>query len=178
MKHQKFEWDKIALSYMSGQIFDIGCGEGRFISHRPKTIVGIDSNKQSVEICKEKGFDVFFGRTQNFPVKDNSFNAVHCSHVIEHLMPEDAHKLLLEMDRVLKVRGIFCIRAPLLWKGFYHDFTHIKPYYPEAILRYMINGKQKTLGEINGEYKVLELKYRMSEKKEKTGFMLILKKIK
>ena len=206
--YQKYEWDKIALRYMVDcrTILDVGCGEGRFIGHDPKRIIGVDYNKNSIQLCQNERYNVKLARVTELPFKDSSFDAVHCAHVIEHLFPEDVHKLLNEMNRVLKKDGIFCLRAPLLHRGFYHDLTHIKPYYPEAVLHYIklkeIN--QTTLESIDGLYKKIKLKYR-SERLflfvfkthfrflriisnilynfgitnfRKTGYMLILKKIK
>lgn len=99
---QKSEWDKIAYSYMKNAktILDIGCGEGRFIKKNPKKISGVDHNKKSLSICKKKGYSVKYAKVTKLPYEDNSFDAVHCSHVIEHLFPEDAYKLLSEMNRI------------------------------------------------------------------------------
>lgn len=164
---QKYEWDKIALDSMGSckKILDTGCGEGRFISHNPKTIIGVDHNKKSLKVCKKRGYSVKYSKATSLPFKDASFDAVHCSHVIEHLIPEDAHKLLSEMNRVLKAGGVFCLRTPLLHKGFYFDLTHIKPYYPKAILHYINIEKtnQKTLDDVGAFYKVTKLKYRKEQ---------------
>lgn len=201
---QKYNEDIFVLDYMKDckHILDVGCGEGRFISHNPKKIMGIDQNQQSLKICKDKGFNVIYGKVTKLPFKDSSFDAVHCSHVIEHLLPEGAYKLLREMNRVLKKGGILCLRTPLLYKGFYCDFTHIKPYYPEAILHYLKTSEQsqRTLQDIEGEYKLIRLKYRRAQlflgfhtmfldvffnflyrlgisSFKKTGYVLILRKI-
>ena len=166
---QKFAWDKIVLKYMRScdKILDIGCGVGRFISHDFRRITGLDQNFESLEICKQKGFNVKYGEATNLPFEDAFFDGVHCSHVIEHLLPIDAHKLLSEMDRVLKKGGVLCIRTPLLYSDFYSDFTHIKPYHPKAILHYLksynlqqeVFRHQSTLSDIPGLYKVIKLRY-------------------
>ena len=85
----KFEWDKIALKYMirSKKILDIGCGEGRFIGHSTRRIIGVDHNQKSLAICKKKGFNVKYSKVTKLPFGNESFDAVHCSHVIEHLLP-------------------------------------------------------------------------------------------
>ena len=205
---QKEVWDKIALSYMKKciKILDIACGEGRFIENDRKRIIGVDYNNNSLKICKQKKLNVKYSKATALNFKNNTFDAVHCSHLIEHLIPKDAHKLLVEMDRVLKLNGIMCIRTPFLHKTFYNDLTHIKPYNPKAILHYLQDNKvnQRTLGEINSEYKVIKLKIRKRElgtwlaetpfwlltgfcnilnkfgitSLEKTGYMLVLKKVK
>lgn len=207
--YQKPAWDKLALKYMKAcdRILDVGCGNGRFISCDPQRIVGVDHNENSVEICRQKGFDVKYGKVTELPFPDSSFDAVHCCHVIEHLLPEDAHRLLSEISRVLKTAGILCLRSPLFSSGFYFNFTHIKPYYPQAVLHYFEThhdqSQSRTLPVITAGYKIIRLKYRRKRlfgemlspvlnrfspifnilarfgirSFKKTGYMLVLKKI-
>ena len=205
---QKKQYDKIALKYMSSckKIVDVGCGTGRFISNYPSIIKGIDQNQESVETCLKKGYDVVKADVTKLPFEDNSFDGVHCSHVIEHLQPKEAYKLLSELLRVLKKDGILVIRTPILYNGFYDDFTHVKPYHPKALLHYLTTyekSEQTTLTPIKGKFKVLKLKYRKAplflgildthlffifplfnllyrfgiSSLKKTGYMIILKKI-
>jgi len=205
---QKKQYDKIALKYMSSckKIVDVGCGTGRFISNYPSIIKGIDQNQESVETCLKKGYDVVKADVTKLPFEDNSFDGVHCSHVIEHLQHKEAYKLLSELLRVLKKDGILVIRTPILYNGFYDDFTHVKPYHPKALLHYLTTyekSEQTTLTPIKGKFKVLKLKYRKAplflgildthlffifplfnflyrfgiSSLKKTGYMIILKKI-
>lgn len=143
-----------------GMILDLGCGGGEFINLDPKRIVGIDSNKKSILICKKKRFKAVFGSVTRLPFKKDSFNGVHCSHLIEHLYPKEAHKMLSEVSRVLKKNGIFVLSTPIFWEGFYNDFTHIKPYNPESILRYLVhNGQERTLQDV-GKFEKIDLYWR------------------
>jgi ubiquinone/menaquinone biosynthesis C-methylase UbiE len=162
-KDSKFEEDKKAYKYLQSceNILDIGCGIGRFIEQDPEKTVGIDSNKETVNFCKNRGFKVFLAQATKLPFNDDSFEGIHCSHIIEHLPPNEAYNLLVEIDRVLKKKGIVCIRTPVMNKRFYDDFTHIKPYNPEAILHYLSGGKilQKTKEDIKGKYQVIKLMY-------------------
>ncbi len=205
---QKKQYDKIALSYMleCNKILDVGCGTGRFMLNYPSRIKGVDHNKESVETCLKKGYDVIRADVTKLPFEDNSFDGVHCSHVIEHLQPNEAYKLLSELVRVLKKNGVLVIRTPMLYPGFYDDFTHIKPYHPKALLHYLTTyekSEQTTLTPIKGKFKVLKLKYRKAplflsildtplffifplfnllyrfgiSSLKKTGYMLILKKL-
>jgi SAM-dependent methyltransferase len=142
-------------------VLDIGCGEGEFLQLDPEKVTGIDSNKASIAMCKRKGLQATFARAEKLPFPNDSFDGVHCAHVIEHLYPENAFHLLQEVDRVLKKNGVFVLSTPLLWKGFYNDFTHVKPYNPQSILRYMSNeGREKTLGNIRGRYQQFDLYWR------------------
>ncbi len=203
--NQKADRDKIALKYMINckKILDVGCGEGRFISNDPKRIEGIDQNEKSLKICQQKGYHVISGDVTQLPFKDQQFDAVHCAHVIEHLLPKEAYAIIKEIDRVLKPGGIFCLRTPMLHNGFYNDFTHVKPYHPEAILHYLeSDGAQRTYDDMRISYKKIALVYRRQQlfaysaetvlwafyvifnvlhrfginNPKKTGYMLIMKK--
>jgi len=114
---QNFLLNKKAYSYLesSKNILDIGCGTGEFIKNAPEKIIGIDANKQTLLICKKKDFNVLLGSAVKLPFEKKSFSGIHCSHVIEHLQPEEAYKLLKEVSRVLKSKGTFVLRTPILW---------------------------------------------------------------
>lgn len=145
----------------SKSILDIGCGEGNFLTLNPKKIIGLDHNKKSIEICIEKGLQAKLGDVTKIPFQKNSFDGVHCSHVIEHLYPEDAFKMLNEIGRVLKKGGIFVISTPILWEGFYDDFTHIKPYSHKSIERYLCrDGAEKSYGDVKSKYKKIAFYWR------------------
>lgn len=85
-------------------IIDIGCGKDFFVSLDKDRIIGLDNNKESVEICKSKGLNVIEGSCLDLPFNNNSFDGVLCSHLIEHFLPRDVFKLVKEINRVLKKR--------------------------------------------------------------------------
>lgn len=196
---QKKEWDKIAFSFLNRckSIVDVGCGEGRFISQDKNRIIGVDWNESSLNKCKLLGYNVIKGDVKQLPFEDSSIEGIHCSHVLEHFMPLDVHKILSEFDRILMPKGILAIRVPLLWRHFYSDLTHIRPYNPDAIIHYLVASESRTLAQISENYRVLHLKKRYGyiESKnrhidtiynflnrwgfpwlEKSGFMLVMRK--
>lgn len=197
--NQKKKWDEIAFSFLNSckLIVDVGCGEGRFISQDKERIIGIDWNEASLETCKSLGYKVKKSDVRQLPFSDKSVDGIHCSHVLEHLAPLDVHKIISEFDRVLMPKGILVIRAPLLWRHFYSDLTHVRPYNPEAIIHYLTPSQGRTLTRISEGYRVLHLKKRYgyieSRNKyfnsvfnflnrwgfpwlEKSGFMLVMRK--
>lgn len=154
---------KRELNYFKNakKILDLGCGQGEFLVLDRKRIVGVDSNKKSVLLCKRENLNAIFAFVTKLPFDKESFDGVHCSHLIEHLMPHDAHKMLSEVARILKKDGVFVLSSPILWEGFYNDFTHIKPYNPESIIRYLVNdGQDKSLPDIKGKFKKVDFYWR------------------
>ena len=58
-----------------------------------------------------------------FPFKDNEFDLIKCSHVLEHV--EDLEKVLIEISRITKKNGIIHINVPHFSCGVsYRDPTH------------------------------------------------------
>jgi len=50
-------------------------------------------------------YNVDLEKKRKWPIKDNSYNLVYCSHILEHLSQEAAMYTLKEIYRVLKARG-------------------------------------------------------------------------
>jgi len=159
---QKKDWDKKALEIMkdSELILDAGCGLGRFISQNPDKIIGLESNPANLRACEKKGYKVTSGNLTNIPFENEKFDGIYCSHVIEHLNHSELHQTLEEFNRILKNNGWLIIAAPLLWKHFYSDLTHVRPYNPESLIHYLVNGTQRTKKIISQDYKIVEIYWR------------------
>lgn len=146
------------------RILDLGCGIGYFLKLGDNNIVGIDASYKSLKEAKKCSNKLVHGNILKLPFSDASFDGINCSHVIEHFKPDDAYQLLLEMNRVLKISGTLIITTPVLWQGFFDDFTHVKPYYPEAIMHYYGEEKtQTTKDAIECIYEVKEIKWRYAK---------------
>lgn len=147
-------------------IVDIGAGNGGFanylglIGHNKLYL--LDGNKDAVKNLKRSFGNVIEYRAPAvLPFKDKTVKFIHSSHLIEHLYHEELHALLKELDRVLMPGGILMISTPLLWKRFYNDMSHVKPYYPKVITGYLCKKKEQGSSEqISEDYKVEKLVYR------------------
>lgn len=146
------------------RILDVGCGVGNFISFDPKHIEGIDQNDASLKIATKRGYKVRKGQVTSLPYKEQSFDGIFSGHVIEHLYPADALKMLSEFHRILKKDGVIVLKTPLMYSRFFNDLTHIRPYPPEAIMDYLMStpqtSTQRTADTARREFEIVELEYR------------------
>jgi len=151
-KWRRLREDKLVYEYLKDKrkILDIGCGDGSFMQwFPPGRIMGIDTNESSVKLCREKGLNVIMMDALKIDLEEK-FDAVHCSHIIEHFYPYQLHQFLKRIDEMLVPGGLLIIRTPLLWDGFYDDLTHIRPYNPSVLIRYSsVPSKSKFQYDIN-----------------------------
>lgn len=112
------------------RVLDLGCGEGRHVHGLYMLggldITGIDLDEASLKKAEEgmvwlpkptsdTPTNVAFetGDATALRFEDDSFDAIVCSEVLEHLPDYDA--ALAEMRRVLKPDGKLCISVPHAW---------------------------------------------------------------
>ena len=129
----------IAKSYIheTSKILDVGAGDGSFAKElNRKDVYMLDGNEKSAKQFADTYQNIFLGTLPDLPFENNSFDLIHCSHVIEHLEVEQLYRALKEFDRCLKIGGYIVISAPLLWTEFYDDLSHLKPYYPKVFEKY------------------------------------------
>lgn len=80
----------------------LGCGP-----HYLPGMINIDGN-----IRRRK--DLWHDLRNRLPFPDRSASLIYCSHMLEHLLPDDAVKLLGEMRRVLDEHGVARLAVPSL----------------------------------------------------------------
>lgn len=96
------------------KVLDIGCNDGAMglLLQREKDcfVIGIDIVKELVEVANARGVIANVGSADKLEYKNNEFDAVNMSEVLEHLYnPNDA---LSEICRVLKYNGTFTGSVP------------------------------------------------------------------
>jgi len=96
------------------RFLDIGCATGLLLNHMKSKgwiTKGVEICKQSAEYgIKNFGLDVFTGTLEEAAFPDHYFDAVHFSHLIEHV--PDPKALLLEIRRILKRDGRMILTTP------------------------------------------------------------------
>lgn len=165
--HDRKPFFDIALAYCTPEssVLDIGAGEGDFARMVSCGVTLVDANPNTVEKLRGEFENVLLHRVPDpLPCADGSFDVVHCSHLVEHLLPEAFYALLGEVDRVLRPGGVFVVSAPLLWSGFYDDLSHVRPYTPAVFKKYLgASASNPTRDSIARGYIAEELVYRYNK---------------
>lgn len=123
------------------KILDVGCGDyspSYTQTNFPKAdYYGVDINEKVIKFFKEKYKFLKVDLENKFlPFKDNTFDIVLVSHVLEHL--RNVQVVIKECYRILKPGGLIYIEAPSPISiilpsmdgtlNFYDDMSHIKPF--------------------------------------------------
>lgn len=96
--------------YLKGKILDAGCADGRNTAGF-KNVIGIDIDKNQLEIAKEKGLRCYqMNLEKRLRFKDGEFDTIICVHVLEHL--RSPFETVQEFKRILKKNGTLIIALP------------------------------------------------------------------
>ncbi len=93
----------------STRILDIGCGSSRILQSLPQA-VGLDMQIRKLRWLRAPGRQLVQGSLSQLPFADESFDAVICSEVIEHIPREEID--LTDMVRVLAPGGALVLGTP------------------------------------------------------------------
>lgn len=138
-KHEEKRVHEVILSQIprdSKLILDVGCGSGwiaKSLIPRGKKVVSLDVSKLNPlkvhnQIKNENHFP-FVADSFKLPFKDDSFDCVIASEVIEHVYEPD--KFLEELFRVVSKGGRMIISTPYKEKIRYHLCIHCNKKTPE-----------------------------------------------
>lgn len=114
VEYVKRIFDQHQIKPEKTNVLEVGCGGGILSEEMAKMgviITGIDPSEQSLNIAvkhaKDNNLKINYekGTGEYLPFRDNSFDAVLCCDVLEHV--KDLPKVISEISRVLKNRGIF-----------------------------------------------------------------------
>lgn len=173
--HAREPFFQIALDYIQSKsmVLDIGAGNGSFAKYcKREDFYLYDGNAESVNSLKAEFPNSVFGKLPELPFENQFFDLIHCSHVIEHLQPQELYDSLVQMDRVLKIGGILVISTPLLWEGFYQDLSHIKPYGYFVLEKYLCGAHLENLTRepVSLNYSKEKLEFRYLDEPRETWF--------
>lgn len=133
------------------KVLDVGCGRGELVfwcvCNGAKRAVGIDYSTAAIKLSNraKKVFNKSINEKVDFikmdgkhlKFKDQSFDAVILTEVLEHLYPDEQEILLNEIYRVLAKNGfVFIHTAPSEW---FNDYTYRYWCYPVSSLLVYLN---------------------------------------
>lgn len=118
------------LKKRNANILDIGCGTGKNLESLKEygKIYGLDSAKEAISFCKQRGLNIRLGQAENIPFKSDFFDLVTLLDVLEHT---DDNKTLKEVYRVLKKDGLLILSVPAfswLWSKWDDILNHKRRY--------------------------------------------------
>jgi len=103
-----------ALIGTSGRVFDVGCGDGKFLEALQAAgdweLCGNDISATGINLCRDKGFDVKQGVLEEVDFEPGSFDMLRMSHLIEHVV--NPRTTLEAAFRFLKPGGFLIGETP------------------------------------------------------------------
>lgn len=127
----------LSLEYISGDVLEIGCGEGRgveLLAPKAKSFTGIDKIGSIIDNLKSKYPKGNFKQVvipPFFGVESNAYDVVVSFQVIEHIKNDLAY--LEEIHRVLKPGGKALITTPNIKLSLSRNPWHIREYTAEEL---------------------------------------------
>ncbi|MBM4447571.1 MAG: class I SAM-dependent methyltransferase [Chloroflexi bacterium] len=128
---------ELILKYSAGKsrcvILDVGVGLGRLFAPLPTSFekYGMDISMDYLKIAQGKGVNVCYSLVEDMPYKENFFDVVVCTDVLEHVL--DLNLACAKILSVLKRNGILIVRVPYrenlsvyLSDDYPYKFVHIR----------------------------------------------------
>ncbi len=136
----------VSRGHGQDKILDVGCGTGSILKLLDKfgNAYGVEYSSQAIYFLRKRGIKLLVQSDANcdMPFKADTFSAVTCLDVLEHL--DDDLALLNEMVRICKPGGYIFITVPafkILW-SIHDEALHHKRRYTWSRLRENIKGIQ------------------------------------
>ena len=127
-----------------GEAVDLGAGRGEMVevmTERGLTARGVDLDPHVVEHAVSQGRMVTVSSIDDAlrEINDRALDVITLIHVVEHVDTDQLCSWLEDAARVLRPDGRLIIETPNphavdAFKAFWLDTTHVRPYYPEALL--------------------------------------------
>lgn len=165
----------------SKKILDLGCGIGDLIKYIGiLDYYGVDISIPNIRYMSKRykhsnNIKPKLGDMTNLPYKDNTFDYIACTEVIEHLTIKQLHIVLKEINRVAKRGAEVIITTP----NIYYLWAYIPwSFYPlrrRMKIKNLIKGIKK--GYVSEEYKLTHYRFRPSFLKKLIGKTFSIEKI-
>ena len=114
---REFHLKRLLSDIPKGRLLDVGCGLGYLIETlwQNHNCIGIEYDLHALKAIRDRGLDnIVCGDVIKLPFKEESFDVVLCSEVLEHLPDGVDEKALNEIVRIIKPGGRLLITVPSL----------------------------------------------------------------
>ena len=111
-------------------VYDLGCGNGRNMSHQNLHFIGVDNCEKFINICNSKQLNVLCANIICVPLKNGSADAIICIAVLHHLSNFENRLLAFqEMKRLIKPGGkilisVWSINQPTKTRRHFNNYGH------------------------------------------------------
>jgi ubiquinone/menaquinone biosynthesis C-methylase UbiE len=122
-------------SQVDGLMLDVGCNGGTLTAKisarvKPDRVVGLDISDKAIAYTMQRhpDFDLLVGHAEDLPFRDETFDAIFCSEVLEHV--ERPARLLTEVKRCLRSNSYAVVVVPAetpLFKFLWFFWTRLGP---------------------------------------------------
>lgn len=103
-------WEKFIADLQGKRVLDMGCGTGdasRYMAEKGLNVVGIDLSEEMLSIARKQPASIEWvkGDICACPFGDAEFDGIILSYTLNHLNERMFHKVMAEVERLLKPRG-------------------------------------------------------------------------
>lgn len=145
----RYEWIlKVAGTAAGKKVLDVGCGDGALsyiLAKAGASVTGVDNEPRGIEFAWQNlnsqnrqgklQYEFAVASAYELPFPDDSFDLVVSCEVIEHVA--DPQKMIAEMKRVSKPRGMVILTTPYRHREVPADPNHVTEYFPESFRKLM-----------------------------------------
>ena len=109
-----------------GRTLDLGCGIGRNLEVLSGDSIGVDHNEEAVKTVRTRGLTAYTSDEWRAIQAQyvEAFDGLLVAHVIEHMLPADAHSLIRDHLKFIRPGGRIFFVCPQE-RGYASDPTHI-----------------------------------------------------
>ncbi len=107
--------EKMIKNYSFDTVLDIGCGTGQhaeIFKQHGKKVTALDYGRSEGFLLNEKSDDVIISNFMEYDFKDKQYDAIWCSHVLEHQV--NPNLFLKKAHSLLKEDGVLALTVPPL----------------------------------------------------------------